>query len=51
MSFSVDNNELNFSMVERLITERQGVLRDLDFEILELTQGKIHNYVYTHTLH
>ena len=40
VSFSVDNN-LNFSMVERLITERQSVLADLDFAILELSQGKI----------
>lgn len=41
MSFSVDNDELNFSAVQRLITERQSVLADLDFEILDLSQGKI----------
>ena len=40
MSFSVENDELNFSTVERLITERQDVLADLNFEILELSQGK-----------
>ena len=39
-SFSVENDELNFSAVERLIIERQNVLADLDFEILELSQGK-----------
>ena len=41
MSFSVDNDELNFSEVNRLITERQSVLADLDFEILELSQGNL----------
>lgn len=41
MSFSVDNNELNFSTVERLITDRRSVLADLDFEVLEVSQSKI----------
>ena len=40
MFFSVDNDELNFSTVERLITDRRSVLSDLDFEVLELSQGK-----------
>jgi hypothetical protein len=41
VSFSVDNNELNFSAVERLITERRSVLANLDFDVLELSQGMI----------
>ena len=41
MSFSVDNDELNFSTVEQLITDRRSVLSDLDFEVLELSQGNL----------
>ncbi len=37
----MDNNELNFSTVERLITDRRSVLSDLDFDVLELSQGMI----------
>lgn len=40
MSFSMDSDKLNFSAVQRLITERQSVLADLNFEILDLSQGK-----------
>ena len=45
MSFSVENDELNYSTVERLITERQSVLADLDFEILEVSQGGMLSYM------
>ena len=44
MSFSVDNDELNFSTVEQLITDRRSVLSDLDFEVLELSQGNFNKY-------
>lgn len=40
MTFSVDSDALNYTEVNQLMTERRSVLADLDFEVLELSQGE-----------
>ena len=39
MSFVVEDNALKFTDVSRLLFERQSVLSDLGFNILEISQG------------
>ena len=41
MSFAVENDVLNFTVVNRLVMERHNVLTDLGFEVLDLSQGKL----------
>lgn len=43
MSFAVENDALKFTEVNRLLLERQSVLTDLGFNILELSQGEKKN--------
>ena len=39
VSFVVENNALKFTDVSRLLFERQSVLSDLGFNVLEISQG------------
>ena len=40
VTFSVDEDALNFTQVNRQLVERQSVLADLDFNVLDLSRGK-----------
>ena len=51
VSFSVEDDSLSFGEVRELIMERMDTLAELDFEILELSQGQFESYYKCQSVH